>query len=301
MVRSSTSELSASALERSHVGGVSEEPSLQELASSDYQLVAGPTPSMGRGGQYPAAFVIDTHSHDRDQLLYPGTGMMTVNTAHGAWLLPPERALWIPAGIHHSVSMVGAVSTRSLFTDPGLQVRSSPQCQVVRVSPLLHELLGTAYETRDMPDDLRKNLLMSILMMEIRRAPVEALPLAIPRAKLLATKCQKYLANPTPHETIDAWCDELAMSRRAFTRLFRRETGQSFASWRQQACLFAALPRLAAGETVTAVAFGLGYSSTAAFTSMFRRVLGVTPRNYFNHDQSPSADLNAEPGHSAAA
>lgn len=276
------------------IWGAEEDP-FQDFAGSDYMLVAGPIPSTGHGGKYPPAFTVDTHSHDRDQLLYPGTGMMTVTTAHGAWLLPPERALWIPAGIDHSVSMVGAVSTRSLFTDPGLQVRRSLHCEVVRVSPLLHELLGTAYDMREKPDDLRKKMLMSILMMEIRRAPVEALSLAIPRAKMLAMKCQKYLANPTPHETIDAWCDELAMSRRAFTRLFRRETGQSFASWRQQACLFAALPRLAAGETVTAVAFSLGYSSTAAFTSMFRRVLGVTPRNYFGGDEAPLNGSGAFP------
>jgi AraC-like DNA-binding protein len=70
------------------------------------------------------------------------------------------------------------------------------------------------------------------------------------------------------------------MSRRAFTRLFRRETGLTFATWRQQACLIAALPRLAAGEPVTAVAIDLGYDNPAAFTSMFKRALGSSPRAY---------------------
>ena len=60
----------------------------------------------------------------------------------------------------------------------------------------------------------------------------------------------------------------------------RRETGLSLSTWRQQACLFAALPRLAGGEAVTSVALDLGYENVAAFTTMFRRMLGKAPRNY---------------------
>jgi AraC-like DNA-binding protein len=72
----------------------------------------------------------------------------------------------------------------------------------------------------------------------------------------------------------------LGMSRRAFTRQFKRETGLSFVSWRQQACLFAALPRLVAGEPVTTVAIDLGYENPASFTTMFKRILGAPPRDY---------------------
>ena len=74
------------------------------------------------------------------------------------------------------------------------------------------------------------------------------------------------------------------MSRRAFTRLFRPETGTSFVAWRQQACLLAALPRLIAGEPVTLVALDLGYDNPAAFTAMFKRSLGLSPRHYLKQD-----------------
>ena len=80
--------------------------------------------------------------------------------------------------------------------------------------------------------------------------------------------------------TIDEWADALAMNRRNFTRIFRRETGMSFAEWRQQACLSVALPKLAAGESVTAVALDLGYDSPGNFSMMFKRVLGVSPSHY---------------------
>ena len=70
------------------------------------------------------------------------------------------------------------------------------------------------------------------------------------------------------------------MSRRSFTRAFRAETGLSFVAWRQQACVLAALPRLAAGEPVTTIALDLGYNNPAAFSTMFRRTLGTAPRGY---------------------
>ncbi len=72
------------------------------------------------------------------------------------------------------------------------------------------------------------------------------------------------------------------MSRRTFTRMFRRETGLSLSTWRQQACLLSALPRLTEGEPVTSVALDLGYNSVPAFTTMFKRMLGAPPRHYLH-------------------
>jgi AraC-like DNA-binding protein len=54
----------------------------------------------------------------------------------------------------------------------------------------------------------------------------------------------------------------------------------SFTEWRQQACLLTALPRLAGGEPVTAIALDLGYDSPAAFATMFKRLSGIPPSRY---------------------
>jgi AraC-like DNA-binding protein len=72
----------------------------------------------------------------------------------------------------------------------------------------------------------------------------------------------------------------MGMNRRSFTRLFRRETAMSFAEWRQQACLSVALPKLAAGESVTSIAYDLGYDGPGNFSTMFKRMLGVPPSRY---------------------
>jgi AraC-like DNA-binding protein len=115
---------------------------------------------------------------------------------------------------------------------------------------------------------------------EIAHAPVLPLDIPFPTDARLAKRCRAYLENPSPHETIDDWCRELAMSRRTFTRRFRAETGVSFTNWCRQAAIFAALPRLAAGEAITPLAFDLGYESASAFATMFKRVVGVPPSRY---------------------
>jgi AraC-like DNA-binding protein len=89
---------------------------------------------------------------------------------------------------------------------------------------------------------------MQLLVAEIAGAPSIPLSVPFPAHGALAARCHAFLERPSAAATIDEWADALAMNRRRFTRLFRRETGMSFAQWRQQACLSAALPRLAAAS-----------------------------------------------------
>jgi AraC-like DNA-binding protein len=121
---------------------------------------------------------------------------------------------------------------------------------------------------------------MKLLMAEVSIAPLVPLAVPFPRHSSLARQCHAFMENPQASATIDAWAGALAMNRRSFTRLFRQETGMSFAQWRQQACIAAALPRLAEGDAITAIALDLGYEGPGNFTTMFRRILGVAPSHY---------------------
>ncbi|MGA8706375.1 MAG: helix-turn-helix transcriptional regulator [Steroidobacteraceae bacterium] len=238
-------------------------------------------PVIAIGNDYPPSFELDTHQHRRGQLLYAASGVVAVSTPQGAWVAPPERAVWIPAGIPHAVRMVGAVSTRSVLIEPGVCSALGCACRVIAVSPLLRNLLVAA-TALPIEYDLhgRDRLIIDLLLIELDRAPVIPIAVPFPVSRELARKCHAFLEHPTPHDTIDDWAAELAVSRRGFTRSFRRQTGMSFAEWRQQACLLIALPRLAAGESVTALALDLGYDSPAAFATMFKRRLGLSPSHY---------------------
>lgn len=247
---------------------------------ADYE--ATPRPVVAIGNDFARGHVVAPHRHRRCQLLYSPVGVLSVTTEHGAWVVPPDHCLWLPAGVEHAVRGVGPLRIRSLFFEPDAAAGMPGRCQVLGVSDLMRSLIGEAV---DLPVeyalDSREGLIMTLLVQELVRLPEQPLSLALPTHPALAQRCRWFLARPSAHETIEDWSGALAMSRRAFTRLFRRETAMSFAAWRQQACILAALPRLAAGEGVTRIALDLGYDSPAAFATMFRRALGAPPSRYF--------------------
>ncbi|MGO1068721.1 AraC family transcriptional regulator [Lysobacter sp. CA199] len=238
--------------------------------------------------EYPSHHRIARHKHRRSQLLYAAHGIMVVGTETGRWIVPPERACWVPAGMSHDVHVLVQISTRSIYIDPEVSAALPQDCRVIGVAPLMRQLL---LETLDLPlqaeagSGSRPDLIYSLIVHEIERAPVLPLDIPFPADPRLARRCRAYLAHPSPHDGINDWCRDLAMSRRTFTRRFRAETGTSFAQWCRQAAIFAALPRLAAGEAITALAMDLGYESASAFTTMFKRLIGMPPSRYLAMSQ----------------
>ena len=238
-------------------------------------------PLIALGNDHPDGHELLPHQHRRHQLLYCAAGTAMVSTAQGSWVIPPECALWTPGGVVHEVRMLSDVSMLTLYLEPGAITTMPAHCEVVAISPFMRSLM---LEAVDLPveydPESRAGALMTLIGHELAQLPVQPLSLPMPAHPALAARCNAFLARPTPHEAIDDWAASLNLSRRAFTRLFRHETGLSFAAWRQQACLLAALPRLVAGTPVTLVALDLGYDNPAAFTAMFKRALGLSPRQY---------------------
>jgi AraC-like DNA-binding protein len=206
---------------------------------------------------------------------------MVVSTAQGAWIVPPQQGLWIPGGVQHSFRMIGKVITRSVYIEPAAARGMPSQCYVLEISSLLRQLL---IEAVDLPVEYeaggRAEAIVNLLLLELGAAPRHQLAVPFPANEALAIRCHHFLENPSAHATIDEWALALAISRRTLTRLFRRETGLSLADWQRRAAVLQAIPRLARGEPITTIALDLGYSSPAAFTSMFKRVLGTPPRRY---------------------
>ncbi|MCR4266691.1 helix-turn-helix transcriptional regulator [Nitratireductor sp. ZSWI3] len=226
-------------------------------------------------------FSVSPHRHSRSQLLHARSGVVLVRTVFGHWLVPAGHAIWIPAGVEHAVEMLADVRLQSVYVLPeaieGLPTALRVISMTALMRSLLEEVVQLPHESRPTG---RNALLYNLILHEIPRLPALPLGLPFPVDKRLVGLCRRFLAAPSSRVTIDAWARELGMSRRTFTRKFQQETGVSLSLWRQQASLFAALPRLTDGESVTNVALDLGYESVAAFTTMFKRMLGASPRSY---------------------
>jgi AraC-like DNA-binding protein len=226
--------------------------------------------------------VIPEHSHPEDQLVFASEGVMTVRTKDGTWVVPPLRAVWIPATTAHSIAMSGSVSMRTLYFLPRLARVPQKKCFVMNVPPLLKELILHACTfprlNRKVPIERR---ILGVLMDQLKAAHSSPLQLPHPSDARAARVVQSLLADPGATRTLSALCKDCGASKRTIQRLWIAETKMTFAKWRQQLRLLHALQLLAAGEKVTGAALGSGYNSTSAFISMFRKQLGTTPMRYF--------------------
>lgn len=228
------------------------------------------------------ALIVPAHSHPRAQLAYAVKGTFTLHTAAGAWLVPPNRAVWVPGGVEHEMHARGqAVSNRSLYIQPDASPHLPVECCVIEVSPLLRQLMIDATDIPLLYDESgRDGRVMRLILDEICAAPHAPLHVPMPRDPRLLRICRRLLEEPASEGDLAYWARYGALGRRTLTRLFRDETGITFTLWRQQLRLTEALHSLAMGTSVTTVALDLGYESPSAFTAMFRRVMGKTPRHY---------------------
>jgi len=228
------------------------------------------------GVDYAPGTLLDWHEHRRTQFLFGATGVMVVETGDGAWTVPTERAVLIPAGTRHRVTMLD-VSTRSLYIEPEAVPWWPRVCTVVEVTALLRQLLLAAVDFEAEYDLAgREGAIATLLLHEIASLTPLPLHVALPSSADLAQLCRRYLGDPDAHETNEDWARRLNVSERALTRRFRQETGTSPASWRARARLVAAVPLLRA-HSITQVATRLGYHSPASFTAAFSRTFGIAP------------------------
>lgn len=246
---------------------------------ADYQRVPRPVAAMAK--DFPGGHVIPPHRHERAQLIFAAVGVMVVRTAAGTWAVPPQRAVWVPAGTIHELRMASAVAMRTLYVRADAAARLPDRVRVIAVSSLLRELILRACTLPVLYDEQGPaGRIVALILDEIASLPSLALDLPSPRDPRLAWICRSLREDPGSGRTLEEWAREVGACSRTLARLFVKETGLTFAAWRQQARLLAALARLAAGEPVTRVGLDLGYESASAFTAMFRRALGAPPSRY---------------------
>jgi AraC-like DNA-binding protein len=237
---------------------------------------------------FPDAHHVQAHLHQRGQLFCPMSGLAMASTSHGTWVVPCRRALWIPASVRHELRMEGVVEMQSLYFDTGVFTDMPDRCRVVAISSLMRSLMAEAVALPIRYDrEGRSGTIMTLIGYEVGRLRELPLSLPLPTDKALARRCLKFSASPKANAKIDDWASSLHLTRRTFTRLFRRETGLSFVEWRQQACILAALLKLTAGASVTQTAADLGYDNPAAFSTLFKRTLSVAPREYIQSIDRP--------------
>ncbi|MEP7030411.1 MAG: helix-turn-helix transcriptional regulator [Pseudolabrys sp.] len=223
---------------------------------------------------------IPLHIHRRGQLLHAVTGIMRVETAEAAWIVPPARALWLPPQKPHSVSMRGRLDMRTVYIDPAACEALPGQPVLVEISGLLRELiLALLDEPADYSEGSRGGSVAQLILTELARLRERRLEVPMPRDARALRVARALLDNSSIDYDLDRWADQAGASRRTLARLFRGETGLSFAEWRARLRAIDGLARLSDGASVAETAASVGYASPSAFSAMIHRLMGSAPRH----------------------
>jgi AraC-like DNA-binding protein len=253
----------------------------ESLKDHEYlQTVSRPVSAMAKA--YPANYAGYAHAHTRAQFLYAASGSMKITFAEGCWVIPPQRAVWLPPNYLHQTGSIGELEMRTLYVHPDACPKDAPrEPRMIAVSPLLRELVLRIVEMPiEYEEDGQDGRIVATALGEIDWTPLHPVNLPSLRdARLL--RMERMLADyPGDSSTLAEWATRLKISSRTLTRLIRQETALSFQVWRDHIRAFAAIPMLFEGRPLIEIAIAVGFETAWSFTAMFKRVTGVVPSRY---------------------
>lgn len=226
----------------------------------------------------PDGYEIRSHRHEWHQLIFATSGVMTVATPRGHWVVPPLSAVWVPAQSEHAIRFTGQSELRTLYLRPAFAKGTAKACSAMTVSPLLRELIQRtaalgALDRRSVPD----RAMAWLIREELKQVEIPPLNLPAPRSAQLLTLTQSLADSRlgTP-----ALARSIGLSARTLERRFLAETGMTFFQWRLHARMLRALEQMLLGEPLKAAAGRAGYRGASAFVAAFKSAFGTSPRRY---------------------
>jgi AraC-like DNA-binding protein len=224
------------------------------------------------------------HSHEVHQIEYAVHGVVEVETDSAHYLLPPQQAAWIPAGLEHQAVMNPDVKTVAVMFDPALVAAPGDRARILAVSPLIREMMIYALRWQiDRADgDAESDSFFHTLANLVSEALDHEAPLSLPTcdhpivaAAMAFTK--EHLDSVSAGEV----CRAVSVSERTLRRLFQDTLGLSWRTYLLHARMLRAMALLAGpGQSVQETASAVGFDSLSSFTRAFTQFCGETPSTY---------------------
>ncbi len=225
----------------------------------------------------------DWHAHERHQLMYAFSGTLRLEAENGIYLLPPQRAAWIPAGVRHRTTLHNVLSG-SVFFAPSLVTAEHAAVRIISVAPLVRELVRYALRWppgRD-PDDILAESFFKTLGLLCVEWIKEEMPFRLPAAKSRQISgAMEFTLAHLENATLEGAADTAALSPRQFRRRFLAESGIVWRQFHHQARMLRAMELLVLPQAaVTDVAYTVGFNSLSAFAKSFSRFTGQSPKEF---------------------
>ena len=201
------------------------------IAEKPIVAIIGRLTSTGDGvhliaNDYKKGVRLDTHMHREAQLVYAAKGTMQVTTPKGRWLVPPDRAVWVPALFEHAIDVLADIQMRTLYFDVAWLKREKRSKSlalefVVRVSPLLHQAILALFDDNSTPD--RIGLLVKLVMLELHRAEDSTTFIPLPQEPRCRRAAEIVLDDPAALHEIETLAHKVGQPE-AVVRFILRES-----------------------------------------------------------------------------
>jgi AraC-like DNA-binding protein len=236
------------------------------------------------------------HSHDLHQIEYAVAGVVEVATAAGHYLLPPQQAAWIPAGLEHQATMNTAVRTVSVMFDPRIVPNAGDRARILAVSPLIREMVIYALRwpiARAQADEVSDGFFQTLARLVGESLDHEE-PLSLPTsADPVVAAALAYTREHLDTVTAAAVSHAIGVSERTLRRQFAAVLGMSWRAYLLQARLLRAMALLAEpGPSVLDVSLAVGFDNVSAFARAFAQRCGETPSAYRRRVSAAAAPVS---------
>jgi len=273
-------------------------PDMTVTARSAKSLTGAANPGSGgtpvRAGTYSVELGDDVvtgwHSHDFHQVEYAFEGIAEVQTETARFLLPPQQAVWIPAGVEHC-STLTRVKTVSVFFDPAMDLPAGDRVRILAAAPVIREMILYARRwpiSRPRSDPMADAFFAALAYLVAEWLDHET-PLCLPTATdPLVAAAMDYAGDHLARATMTELCREVGASERSLRRAFVADTGMSWRQYLQESRLLKAMALLAESDlSLLDISLAVGFESASAFTRSFRRYAGESPSEYRRRVRTP--------------
>lgn len=230
------------------------------------------------------------HSHSDAQLTFAVSGMVQVHSDEGRWLVPPQLAVWIPAGVVHRLDVLTDAELWMVHWEQAAAQAWAPAAPLdrpftLRITPLMHALLTAAFSADIAPQ--KAELVAKLMLHELAETAHAPTFLPLPSSPIGQRLADLAFNDRKNRLNVEELASRAATSVRTASRLFPAETGLTLKAWRQRARIVQAIDRLARGTAIAGVAMEFGFSSTASFSAAFRQVTAMTPTMFLADETAP--------------
>lgn len=225
----------------------------------------------------------DWHRHSKGQLIYPRKGRCRIYTHDRVWVGSPRKAIWIPAGVEHTLQAIDQLHVHNVYIDTSAVEGLSKVSHLVIVTALLDELLEFSNNIPEHAPHYKCTHGHALnLIVDLIRLSTDVITPTLPLSgdRRLRIIMEALINDPGNDQSLEQWACRACSSSRTIARLFVSETGMTFRQWRQHLRVVEAISHLDDGCSINQTAYDLGYTSQSSFTAMFRRIVGCSPTEF---------------------